>query len=74
MSVRHDLAGVDRLTERECELLQAFADGFTSPAIAKEWDISVQTVRTYKERIFVKLGCHYITEAVAIAWRGGKIA
>jgi DNA-binding CsgD family transcriptional regulator len=56
------------LTERETEILQLVARGLTNSQIAERLVISRATVRTHLEHVFVKLGVHTRTGAVARAF------
>ena len=55
----------DTLTAREREILQLFARGLGTAAIAKRLAISPVTVRNHSQRILVKLGVHSRLAAVA---------
>jgi PAS domain S-box-containing protein len=57
------------LSEREQQLLDLAAQGYTDTAIANELGISEATVGTYWGRIRIKLGPYNRTELVAIALR-----
>lgn len=46
----------DRLTGRECEVLQLIAEGHTTRDIAEDLGLSVRTVEAHRQRIMVKLG------------------
>lgn len=65
-------AGGD-LTEREREILNLVARGWSNKAIADEAHLSVNTVRNYVQGILTKLGAHSKLEAVATAVREGEI-
>jgi len=56
------------LTERETEILRLVAGGLTNGQIADRLVISRATVRTHLEHVFVKLGVHTRTGAVARAF------
>lgn len=56
------------LTERETEILRLVANGLTNAQIARRLVISPATVRTHLEHVFVKLGVHTRTGAVARAF------
>jgi DNA-binding CsgD family transcriptional regulator len=56
------------LTERETEILRLVARGLTNAEIAGRLVISRATVRTHLEHVFVKLGVHTRTGAVARAF------
>jgi DNA-binding NarL/FixJ family response regulator len=57
------------LTQRELEVLQLLAHGFSTEKIAADLFISVHTVRNHVSKILAKLGAHSKLEAVAIATR-----
>lgn len=44
-----------KLSRREMEVLRAIALGHTAKEIARDLDVSVKTVQTYRERIYTKL-------------------
>ena len=49
-------ARFERLTEREREVMQLIAEGYTAPQIGEQLAISPKTVDTYKQRVNDKLG------------------
>jgi len=57
------------LTDRQREILQMFADGVHTDAVAKALGLSAETVRTHTKRILAKLNANTRTHAVAIAVR-----
>jgi DNA-binding NarL/FixJ family response regulator len=59
------------LSNREVEVLQMIAYGATNREVAEKLQISPQTVKTYLERIFTKLGVSDRTRAVAVALKLG---
>jgi DNA-binding NarL/FixJ family response regulator len=59
------------LTERELELLQLVAEGYSNRAIADHLSLSVHTVRNHVHSIITKLQSHSKLEAVATALREG---
>jgi DNA-binding NarL/FixJ family response regulator len=59
------------LSGREVEVLQMIADGSTNKEVADALQISPQTVKTYLERIFTKLGVSDRTRAVTVALKLG---
>jgi DNA-binding NarL/FixJ family response regulator len=59
------------LSNREVEVLQMIAYGSTNREVAEKLQISPQTVKTYLERIFTKLGVSDRTRAVAVALKLG---
>jgi two-component system nitrate/nitrite response regulator NarL len=66
-----DLRGV--LSAREIEVLRHVADGRTSKEIALIADVSVRTIKTYRERIMRKAGVHSVAEMVKYAIETGLI-
>ena len=63
--------GLDRVTPRETQVLQALAAGETAPEIAASLGISTLTVHSHVKSILAKLGVHSTIEAVTLAWRHG---
>jgi DNA-binding NarL/FixJ family response regulator len=64
---------LDRLTNREMEVLKLAARGMTNREIASELVISVRTVQVHMSNTFGKLGVGSRTEAVIYALREGWI-
>jgi DNA-binding NarL/FixJ family response regulator len=64
---------LERLTDREMEVLRATAQGQPNKEIANSLRISPQTVQVHLRNIFVKLGVGNRSEAVAYAIRHGWI-
>ncbi len=64
---------VSALSGREIEVLQMIAYGSTNREVAHALHISPQTVKTYLERIFTKLGVSDRTRAVAVALKHGIV-
>lgn len=62
---------LDRLTEREREVLCFTAEGFSSSEIGRKLFISPKTVDTYRSRIMEKLGLHHRSELVRFALQHG---
>lgn len=62
------------LTEREVEILQLIAEGFSNQEIAKKLFISSKTVQTHRRNIMDKLGYHDRVELVKYAIRKGLIS
>jgi len=67
-----DLAGKS-LGPRERQILAMLADGYEEPAIADELCISRSTVKTWKAKLFEKLGAHNGAQAVHLAYRRGDL-
>jgi DNA-binding NarL/FixJ family response regulator len=64
---------VGRLSRRETEILQRMAQGLPPAEIARELDISANTLRTHVQNILFKLRVHSKMEALAAAIRFGKV-
>jgi DNA-binding NarL/FixJ family response regulator len=64
---------VSSLSAREVEVLQMIAYGSSNREVAEALHISPQTVKTYLERIFTKLGVSDRTRAVAMALKHGIV-
>ena len=62
------------LTERELEVLQLMAKGWSNKRIAKELGIGERTVAFHVENLLAKLGADNRTEAVVEAIRRGWLA
>jgi DNA-binding NarL/FixJ family response regulator len=62
------------LSGREIDVLALVADGLSNPQIAERLGISAQTVKTYLDRVFAKLGVSDRTAAVRRALQQGVIA
>jgi len=63
----------DLLTEREIELLQLIARGFSNKAIAQQLHISENTVKYHMKNILQKTNFQNRTEVAAYALRNGLI-
>ena len=61
------------LTDRELEILQAFANGQSQVEIGERLAVKPNTVRTHVDHILRKLGVHSKLEAVAFALRHNLI-
>jgi DNA-binding NarL/FixJ family response regulator len=64
---------LEKLTEREREVLGYTAEGFSSAEIGKKLFISPKTVDTYRSRIMEKLGLHHRSELVRFALQQGLL-
>jgi DNA-binding NarL/FixJ family response regulator len=62
-----------RLTPREVEVLQAFAEGRSTREVGSYLYISPKTVRTHVDRILSKLEVHSKLDAVVLALRNGVL-
>jgi len=65
--------GQRSLAPREREILGLIAAGLTNRQIAEELALSAETIKTYIERIYGKLGVHRRAEAVAEGTRRGLL-
>lgn len=63
----------ERLTDREREVLQLVAEGYTNREIADKVFISVKTVLRHRTNIMEKLGFHNRTELIRYAMSKGLI-
>jgi two-component system response regulator NreC len=63
----------DGLSQREREVLQLIAEGYTSQEVAKRLFLSPKTVETYRSRIADKLGIRHRAELVKYALRKGLL-
>ena len=61
------------LTNREREVLQLIAAGYSNPAIAEQLHVSVHTVDTHRAHIMDKLDIHKATELTRYAMKLGLI-
>ena len=64
---------LERLTDREREVLGFTVEGFSSTEIGKKLFISPKTVDTYRARIMEKLDLHHRSELVRFALRTGLL-
>lgn len=69
-----DTIAMEKLTEREHEILTFVAEGMTNKAIARQLDISPATVKAHMERVIAKLGVSDRTQAAVLAtrWREAR--
>jgi DNA-binding NarL/FixJ family response regulator len=63
------LAGMDRLTSREHEVLALVAEGYTNPEIGLALDLSPMTVKNYIMTIRAKMGARDRVQLVVMAYR-----
>ncbi len=61
------------LTEREREVLQLIAEGFTNQAIGQQLQISVKTVGVHRLNLMQKLDLHNLADLTKYAIRAGII-
>ena len=63
----------EKLTDREREVMQLIAEGYTAPQIGEQLSISPKTVDTYKQRVNDKLGLATRPDYVKLALRLGLL-
>jgi DNA-binding NarL/FixJ family response regulator len=68
-----DEKGLEVLSDRERQVLELVAEGFTNMEIGDKLGISAKTVARHRERIMNKLNLHSSTELVKFAIRTGLI-
>jgi DNA-binding NarL/FixJ family response regulator len=68
----HD-ADLERLTDREREVLTLMGRGCTNAEIASQLYLGEATVKTHVNRIFAKLGVRDRTQAVIVAYESGLV-
>ncbi len=64
-----DASAMERLTERENDVLDLIAEGLTNKGIARQLQISPATVKAHVERVISKLGVADRTQAAVMATR-----
>jgi len=66
-------AGLDLLTSREQDVLQAMARGLTNTEIAEELFLGESTVKTHVGRVLAKLGARDRIHLVILAYEAGLV-
>jgi two-component system response regulator NreC len=64
---------IDRLTDREREVLQLIAEGKSNQAIAQELNLGVRTVETHRANLMNKLDLHHVADVVRFAFEYGIV-
>jgi DNA-binding NarL/FixJ family response regulator len=64
---------LDRLTDREREVLQLIAEGRTNREIASRLHVTVKTVEAHRAHLMDKLGLHSTADLTKYALRKGII-
>lgn len=67
-------ARLDRLTDREREVLTAIGQGYNNAEIAENLFIGSATVKTHINSLFTKLGLRDRAQAVVFAYESGLVA
>jgi DNA-binding NarL/FixJ family response regulator len=62
-----------RLTRRQREILQLFADGNSPAQVARKLGLSAETVKTHTKQILTRLGARNRAHAIAIGFRNSLI-
>ena len=62
---------IDRLSQREREVLQLVVEGWSSADIAAHFSLSPKTIETYRGRLMNKLGVHDVPGLVRFAIKHG---
>ena len=70
MDTRPKIAGLELLSPRESQTLARASKGLTDKEIAVRLGVSLTTIRTYWERVFMKTGAVNRASAVAMFVRG----
>ena len=52
------------LTRRELELLELIVAGYTQPELADKMILGVQTIRSYRKNLYIKLNAHNTAQLV----------
>ncbi len=63
----------ETLTDREREVLQLLAEGYSNGEIADKLQLSIKTVSVHRTNLMDKLGIHNLTDLVKYALRKGII-
>lgn len=64
----------DKLSDRECQILDKLVGGKTVTDISKELFLCVKTVSTYKSRLLEKMGCKTIIDLLKVHQLHGEEA
>ena len=73
MTDDHPTAPLERLTARELEVLRLIARGLDNREIADALVLSVATVKSHVNRVFLKLGARDRAQAVIAAYEAGVV-
>jgi DNA-binding NarL/FixJ family response regulator len=64
-------AAIDKLSERERQIVRLVAEGHSNAEIARELTLTVQTVKNRLSDIYLKLGVKSRTELTVALFRNG---
>ena len=67
----HVVPGIDQLTDRELDVLQAMAAGYSNAEIATRLYLSEATIKTHVSRVLLKLAVRDRVQAVIAAFAAG---
>ena len=73
-SAQRKRRGLDRLTERETQVLRLVAEGYANAEIADLLVIAESTAKTHVKRILAKIDARDRAQAVVIAYQGGLMS
>ncbi len=65
--------GEEKFSQREIEVIRLIVRGLTNKGIAKELDISIDTVKTHLKHILAKMQVKSRTHAAVKALRSGMV-
>lgn len=68
------IQAVPRVTRRQREILQLYADGLSTAAVSRRLGLGTETVRSHTKALLSRLSASDRTHAVAIGLRAGLIA
>jgi DNA-binding NarL/FixJ family response regulator len=69
-----DSPSLERLTQRQREILQLIAEGYTTQEIAHKLNIHVKTVETHRTQLMERLDIHDVAGLVRFAIRTGLVS
>jgi len=72
--VDSERTSLERLTQRQREVLQLVAEGHTTKEIATKLGISVKTAETYRGELMRALGIHDVATLTRYAIRTGLVS
>lgn len=68
------MQGARELTPRQLEILQGLAEGLNARQIGERLFISVHTVKSLRDKVYIALGADNGPHAVAIGYRRGILS